>query len=90
MNYDNMIDGMVYSCAIYDSVFGASQWLYVFEKRNGSNNPTDTNGCICVDDIGDNKVAVYRSGYITELSDVCDIRVATKNETALLFNYLNR
>ena len=90
MIYDEMIDGIVYSCAIHSGLFGTSHWLYVFEKREGSNNHTDTNGCICVDDIGVREVTVYRSGYILENLDRCDIRVATENEFALLFNYLNR
>lgn len=90
MNYDNMIDGMVYSFTIHSPLFGTSRWLYIFERRDGRNNPTDTSGCICVDDIESREVEVYRSGYLTELCDRCDIRIASKNETALLFNYLNR
>lgn len=90
MNYDEMIDGIVYSCTIHSSLFGTSHWLYVFERRDGGNNPTDTNGSICVDDIGNREVEVYRDGYILDNLDRCDIRVASKNEAALLFNYLNR
>ena len=90
MNYDEMIDGMVYSCTIHSLLFGTSRWLYIFERRDGSNNLTDTSFCICVDDIGNRDVEVYRSGYILDALDRCIIRAATKNETALLFNYLNR
>ena len=90
MNYDEMIEGIVYSCTLNSVLSGMTHWLYVFERRVGSNNPTDTNGCICVDDIGNREVEVYRDGYIIDNPDRSIIRVASKNEAALLFNYLNR